>query len=96
MRWRRETVRGLRRKVDVLAFRVAEEPGRIPVDVRCACGEPMMFRHVYVAPSAGRRSQVGETTGLCPCCGRPIHVSVRVEVDARLLLRFETTGEVPQ
>lgn len=71
--------------IEVVAFRVAEEPGRIPVDVRCACGQEMSFRRVFVPNAVGCGWAAGEVSGLCPSCRRPIRVEVRVQVKAHFL-----------
>lgn len=79
--------------VKITAFRVAEEPGRIPVDVKCPCGQHISFRQIYVYPAVGTRWKDGDREGLCPSCRRPIRVTVTVSVKAEITGRPEPEEE---
>lgn len=81
--------------IDIVAFRVAEEPNRVPVDVRCLCGRHLSFRRIFVNQANHTRWQDGSQEGVCPDCGRPLRVEVTVTAKATVIGRPEPATSAP-
>lgn len=79
-------------RVGILGFRVAEEPGRIPVDVRCLCGQAVCFRRIFVLATDTAWAEASHE-GLCPACRRPLRVVVRVMIEATVIGRPEPPAD---